>query len=129
MKKILLITAASLILICPAFAKDLKIEKKAGENTVILILEKNPPVTGENKAMIELKDASGKMIKDAVIDINYGMPAMPGMPAMNYTSKASMGKDAYEGMMNFSMPGPWNIELKIDSNNQKNKVKYNVDVK
>lgn len=41
------------------------------------------------------------MVKDAAIDIFYGMPAMPVMPAMNYNSKAVMAKDAYEGMFIF----------------------------
>lgn len=129
MKKTILFTAALLLLSNPVFAKELKLEKKAGENTVTLIIEKNPPVVGDTKAIIEVKDAAGKMVKDAAIDIFYGMPAMPGMPAMNYNSKAVMAKDAYEGMMNFSMPGPWFIELKINANNQKNTVKYNVDVR
>lgn len=129
MKKIIIAFFILALISIPAFAKELKLEKKAGDNTVTLILEKNPPVTGENKALIEIKDTSGKMIKDAQIDVDCTMPAMPGMPAMKNTAKAQMGKDAYEAMLNFGMPGSWNIEVKMDVNNQKQKVKYNVDVK
>lgn len=129
MKKIIIFAVAAFLVAIPSFAKELKLEKKAGGNTVVLILEKNPPVAGEANVLIEIRDASGKIVRDAVIDINYSMPAMPGMPSMNYTSKAVMGKDAYKGMMNFSMSGPWSVELKINANNHKNTVKYNVDVR
>lgn len=129
MKKITVFMAAILFIAIPSFAKELKLEKKAGDNTVTLILEKNPPVTGDNKAVIEIKDAAGKKIKDAQVEVNSTMPAMPGMPAMKNSSKAQMSKDAYEAMLNFGMPGSWNIEVKIDTNNQKQSVKYNVDVK
>lgn len=129
MKKVIIFFISLILISIPAFAKELKLEKKAGDNSVTLILEKNPPVTGDNKALIEIKDASGKPIKDAQIEIDCTMPAMPGMPAMKNTAKAQMAKDAYEAMLNFSMPGSWNIEVKMDLNNQKQKVKYNVDVK
>lgn len=129
MKKIIIVFTSLILIAIPAFSKELKLEKKAGDNTVILILEKNPPVTGDNKALIEVKDASGKPVSGAQIDVDCTMPAMPGMPAMKNSSKAQMTKDAYEAMLNFSMPGSWNIEVKMDLNNQKQKVKYNVDVK
>ncbi|WP_035277413.1 FixH family protein [Desulforegula conservatrix] len=129
MKKILVFMAASLLIAIPAFAKELKLEKKAGDNTVTLTLEKNPPITGDNKAVIEIKDSAGKIVKNAQVELNASMPAMPGMPAMKNTSKVQAGAEAYETMINFSMPGSWNIELKLNINNQKQVVKYNVDVK
>lgn len=129
MKKILIFMAAALLIAIPAFAKELKLEKKAGDNTVTLTLEKNPPITGDNKAVIEIKDAAGKIVKNAQVELDASMPAMPGMPAMKNTSKVQKGAEAYETMINFSMPGSWNIELKLNINNQKQVVKYNVDVK
>lgn len=129
MKKIFIGFIALILMTIPAFAKELKLEKKAGDNSVTLILEKNPPVTGDNKAVIEIKDASGKMIKDAQVEANSTMPAMPGMPAAKNPSTVKMGNEAYETMLNFSAPGSWNIELKININNQKQTVKYNIDVK
>lgn len=129
MKKILVFMAAALLIAIPAFAKELKLEKKAGDNTVTLTLEKNPPITGDNKAVIEIKDSAGKIVKNAQVELEASMPAMPGMPAMKNTSKVQAGAETYETMINFSMPGSWNIELKLNINNQKQVVKYNVDVK
>lgn len=129
MKKILVFMAAALLIAIPAFAKELKLEKKAGDNTITLTLEKNPPITGDNKAVIEIKDSAGKIVKNAQVELDASMPAMPGMPAMKNTSKVQEGAEAYETMINFSMPGSWNIEVKLNINNQKQVVKYNVDVK
>lgn len=129
MKKILVFMAAALLIAIPAFAKELKLEKKAGDNTITLTLEKNPPITGDNKAVIEIKDSAGKIVKNALVELDASMPAMPGMPAMKNTSKVQEGAEAYEAMINFSMPGSWNIEVKLNINNQKQVVKYNVDVK
>ena len=70
-----------------AFAKDYTVVKKAGDYTINFTLDKNPPVTGENKMVLSIQDAAGTSVTDATVAIEYSMPAMPGMPAMNYKAK------------------------------------------
>ena len=97
-----------------AFARDYEISKKAGEYDVQIKIDKNPPVTGINKMDVAVKDAAGKNVTDAVVNVDYGMPAMPGMGAMNYKTSANLKGNSYLASLNFSMSGPWFINIKIN---------------
>ena len=61
------------------------------------------------------------------------MPAMPGMPAMHYKEAAVVSGNTYKAVMNLSMAGSWNIEVKIKKGEKSGKdgktrtVKFNVD--
>ena len=112
-----------------AFAKDYEVTKKAGDYTVQIKIDKNPPVTGENKMDITIKDTTGKNVTNATVDIDYGMPAMPGMGAMNYKTTAGLKGDRYLATINFSMAGPSFINIKITRGGKSQLVKLNVDVK
>jgi len=52
------ITALIILIITSgfAFAKDYTVVKKAGNYTVEVKLDKNPPITGQNKMEINIKD-------------------------------------------------------------------------
>lgn len=112
-----------------AFAKDFSLEKKAGDYTVNFALDKNPPVTGNNNMTISIKDAKGAAVTDATVAVDYGMPAMPGMPAMNYKAKTELKKNLYTGALNFSMSGAWSVNIKITKASKVQTVKLNVDVR
>jgi hypothetical protein len=112
-----------------AFAKDFAIEKKAGDYTVNVTLDKNPPVTGNNNMTISIRDAKGAAVTDATVTVDYGMPAMPGMPAMNYKAKTELKKNLYTGALNFSMSGAWFVNIKITKASKTQTVKLNVDVR
>jgi len=112
-----------------AYAKDYEMTKKAGEYTVLVTIDKNPPVTGNNTVAVEIKDGAGKDVTDATVAIDYGMPAMPGMPAMNYKSGTSLKDKRYMATVNFSMSGPWAVAIKITRSGKTQSVKLNVDVK
>ena len=131
MKRILaILVAAAFLMACVlAFAKDYELTKKAGDYNVQINIDKNPPVTGINKITIAIKDASGKTVTDAVLAIDYGMPAMPGMGAMNYKTNAAVKGDIYLATINFSMSGPSFINIKITRGGKTQTVKLNVDVK
>ena len=120
---------ALLLTVSLANAKDYEITKKSGDYTVQIKIDKNPPVTGENKMDITIKDTTGKNVTDATVDINYGMPAMPGMGAMNYKTTAGLRGDRYLATINFSMAGPSFINIKIIRGGKSQSVKLNVDVK
>ncbi len=112
-----------------ALAKDYEISKKAGDLAVTVKIDKNPPVTGINKMEIEIKDKAGKDITDATVAVDYGMPAMPGMGAMNYKTTATLKNKSYQASINFSMAGPWFINIKINRGGSTQTVKLNVDIK
>jgi uncharacterized protein YceK len=110
------------------YAKDYEMTKKVGEYTVLVTIDKNPPVTGINKMMISIQDAKG-VITDAVVAIDYGMPAMPGMPPMNYKTTGVLKGKSYLASINFSTAGPWSVVVKITRGGKTQSVKLNVDVK
>jgi hypothetical protein len=111
-----------------AYAKDYEVVKKAGNYTVHVMMDKNPPVTGQNKMEISIQDATGTDVTDATVAVDYSMPAMPGMPAMNYKAKAEVNGSRYLANVNFSMSGAWNINVKITRAGKIQSVKFNVDV-
>jgi hypothetical protein len=119
----ILLIAAGLV-----YAKDYTVIKKSGGYTVEVKLDKNPPITGQNKMEINIKDEKGGNITDAAVTVDYGMPAMPGMPAMNYKSKAELSGSLYVAKVNFSMPGAWAVNIKITHAGKTQVVKLNVDV-
>jgi hypothetical protein len=131
MKRIIMILTAIVLLMAIglANAKDYEITKKSGDYTVQIKIDKNPPITGENKMDIAIKDTTGKNVNDATVDINYGMPAMPGMGAMNYKTAAVLKGERYLATINFSMAGPSYINIKITRGGKSESVKLNVDVK
>ncbi|MCX5855042.1 MAG: FixH family protein [Deltaproteobacteria bacterium] len=72
------------------YAKDYTVMKKAGNYMVHVKIDKNPPVTGLNKLEISIQDARSADVTDATVTVDYGMAAMPGMPAMNYKAKTEL---------------------------------------
>ncbi|MFZ2397113.1 MAG: FixH family protein [Smithella sp.] len=124
------ITALIILIITSgfAFAKDYTVVKKAGNYTVEVKLDKNPPITGQNKMEINIKDEKGVNITDATVTVDYSMPAMPGMPAMNYKAKAALSGGRYLANVNFSMSGAWAVNIKITRAGKTQAVKLNVDV-
>jgi hypothetical protein len=119
------------------FAKEFKIKKDEGLYDIEAKIDNNPPVVGNNNISIEIKEKSGKYVTNAKVVVEYSMPAMPGMPAMHYKEPAVLSGNTYKAVMNLSMAGSWNIEVKInkDGKNEKNSktrkdnktVKFSVD--
>jgi hypothetical protein len=112
-----------------AFAKDFEVTKKAGDFTVTVKIDRNPPVTGENKVSVAIRDAKGADVKDVKVSVDYSMPAMPGMPAMKYNADAGLKGSEYQAKLNFSMSGAWDVAVRISRGDKKTQVKFNVDVR
>jgi hypothetical protein len=128
MKKIVLVTMALVLLIAgTVYAKGLQINQKAGDYNVTVTMDKNPPATGINNMQVDIKDAAGKNVTDAKVRVDYSMPAMPGMGAMNYKTDAVLTGQTYAAKLNISMSGPWNIAVKISKGGKTTSVKFNVD--
>ena len=120
---IILLLAAGLV-----YAKDYTVMKKAGSYTVEVKLDKNPPITGPNKMEINIQDDKEIKVTDATVVVEYVMPAMPGMPSMNYKAKAELNGNRYLANVNFSMSGAWAVNIKITRAGKTQAVKLNVDV-
>jgi len=106
------LAAATLMLLLVAgitYAKDYELTKKAGEYNVVVKIDKNPPVVGDNNTTVEIKDTDGKYVTDAKVVVDYSMPEM----AMNYKADAASKGNEYKAKMNLSMKGPWHIAVKI----------------
>jgi hypothetical protein len=131
MKRVTLFLAVLVLLVgcISAYAKDYEMTKKAGDYTVQVTIDKNPPVTGDNNVAVGIKDGAGKDVTDAKVAVDYGMPAMPGMPAMNYKADTKLKGKRYVATLNFSMSGPWSVTVKITQSGKTQSVKLNVDVK
>jgi hypothetical protein len=122
---------ATLILLLTAglvYAKAYEVNRKAGDYTVLIKMDKNPPSVGMNNMEIAITDKSGKPVKDAKLQVDYGMPAMPGMPAMAYKADAMNHGDQYHAALNISMKGPWYVTIKIASQGKTVSAKFTFDV-
>lgn len=129
MKRLAIFSMVLLLIGGIAYAKDYEVKKKAGEYNVEIKIDKNPPVVGDNHLEIGIKDASGKYITDVKVEVEYSMPAMPGMPAMNYKTDTVLKDYKHRATMNLSMSGSWNIAVKITRGGKTTKVKFNVDAR
>jgi hypothetical protein len=127
MKKFLIVVL--LVLVAGAVsAKSLEVTKKAGTNTVTVTLQNDPPATGPNTVTVAVKDASGKAVTNAAVEVDYVMPAMPGMPAMKYKAPLKLTGQVYTGVLDFSMAGSWQVSVKVKQGTQTGTVRFSTDV-
>ena len=95
-------------------------------------LEELPPA---NEEVPEIDPFSVRVVAsiarepDVKVRVYYSMPAMPGMPPMNYKTDAKLQGSTYKATMNLSMAGPWNIEVKIKRDAKISAMKFNIDVR
>ena len=113
----------------PLFSKDLELTTKIKGLEVKITLDKNPPILGDNKIEIEILDASGDMVTDANVLVNYYMPPMPRMAPMNYKTKTELKKNKYTAEMDFIMEGPWILAIKISFKGDRMTARFNVDAR
>ena len=129
MKRLVLAVMLVLLVAGTAAAKDYEVTKKAGDYTVVVKIDKNPPITGDNNLSVAIKDAKGADVNDAKVTVDYSMPAMPGMPAMNYKADTELKGNEYKAKVNFSMAGGWSIAVMINRGDKKAQAKFSVDVR
>ena len=127
MKRFLIVTLIVLLTTGLAFARAYEVNKKAGDYSVSIKMDKNPPSVGMNNMEIAVTDKTGKPVKDAKVQVDYGMPAMPGMPAMDYKTEVVNHGDQYRTAINISMKGPWYVNIKIASQGKTVSTKFTFD--
>lgn len=129
MKRLLIFLSVLFLAVSLTYAKEFEVKKKVGDYSVEIEIDKNPPTVGKNNLKIEIKDASGNYVTDASVKVLYSMPAMPGMPPMNYKTDAVLSGKEYKAVIDLSMSGPWNIEVRISRGGKTSTVKFNVDAR
>lgn len=75
-------------------------------------------IVGDNDVFVELSK-DGNAVSDVRVKIKVFMPEMPGMPYMEYKSKAKLVDGKYKMMINFAMGGTWQYHLKFKSKDGK----------
>jgi hypothetical protein len=129
MKRLAIFAVALLLIAGVVYAKDYEVTKKAGDYNVLIKIDKNPPIAGENNITIAITDKSGKAITDAKVVFNYSMPAMAGMPAMSYKVDADLKETQYKAKVNYSMSGSWNNEVRITQGGKTVSARFPIDAK
>ncbi|MDA8124212.1 MAG: FixH family protein [Deltaproteobacteria bacterium] len=112
-----------------AFAKESVVQKKAGDYSVEIKMEKDPPVVGTNRFEIAVTDKDGKAVADAKVQVVASMPAMPGMPAMENKADAKLDGGKYKGKVEISMGGSWNMSVRITKDGKTATAKWTVDAR
>ncbi|GGD30025.1 hypothetical protein GCM10012288_00010 [Malaciobacter pacificus] len=75
-------------------------------------------VVGDNDFFVTLSK-DGTKVTDAKVKAKFFMPEMPGMPYMEYEDKAKLVNGKYKMMINFSMGGTWQYQLKFKTSDDK----------
>jgi hypothetical protein len=129
MKRLVLAVLMVFVVAGVAMAKDFELTKKAGDISVLIKIDRNPPIAGENGLAVVVKDAAGKEVKDAKVAVEYSMAAMPGMPAMRYKTDAELKGSEYKAKLDFSMAGGWSMVVKITRGGKTDQAKFNIDAR
>ena len=130
MKRWLWVVAVSMVFVAGvALAKDYTVQKKAGDYTVDITMDKNPPVTGTNGVEVAVTDKAGKAVTDAKVLVTASMPAMPGMPAMENKADAKLEGGKYKAKIDLSMGGSWNMSVRITQGGKTATAKFTVDAR
>lgn len=100
-----------------------------GPYEVLIRLDRQPPIVGDNPLEIEIKEPAGRRVTEARVLVNYYMPPMPRMAPMNYTVPAKLKGDRYRTVMRLIMDGPWIIALKITLGDKTSTVKFHINAR
>jgi hypothetical protein len=111
------------------YARELTVKKMVNGYSIEAALSQNPPILGKNDLYVTIVDHTGKNVASAVVVVNYFMPPMPGMPPMNYTTKANVRSSGYQATVDLIMKGPWNIVIRAGVAGQQLRMTVLIDVR
>jgi hypothetical protein len=126
--RIALLTVLLLLATGIGSAKSYEVKNKVDGYNVVMKIDRNPPVAGDNNVIIEVTDASTGCACDANVSIEYSRPAMPGAPALHYKAGTSLKRGRHTGRISLSMAGFWNIAVKITAGDKTWTTNFVVDV-
>ena len=83
---------------------------------------------GDQEVMLSFTDSSGKPIDVGAVSLNFHMPAMGGMAAMNdaVTLTTTDTPGVYRGKVNIGMAGEWQAQLAYEGPAGKGKTTFSV---
>ena len=83
---------------------------------------------GDQEVMLSFIDSSGKPIDVGAVSLNFHMPAMGGMAAMNdaVTLTTTNTPGVYRGKVNIGMAGEWQAQLAYEGTAGKGKTTFSV---
>jgi hypothetical protein len=110
------------------YAGSYEVTKKVGGYKVVMKIDRNPPVAGDNNVTIEVTDASTGCACDATVSIEYSRPAIPGAAALHYKVGTALKSGRHIGKISLSMAGFWNIAVKITAGEKTWTTNFVVDV-
>ena len=111
------------------FAKESSVQKKAGDYSVEIKMDKDTPIVGTNRVEIAVTDKDGKAVTDAKVVVTASMPSMPGMPARENTADAKLDGGKYNAKIDLSMGGSWNMSVRITQGGKTTTAKWTVDAR
>lgn len=83
---------------------------------------------GDQEVTLAFTDSSGKAVDVGAVSLNFHMPAMGGMAAMNdavsFTTTGTPG--VYSGKVNIGMAGEWQAQLAYEGPAGKGKTTFSV---
>jgi YtkA-like protein len=83
---------------------------------------------GDQEVTLAFTDSSGKAVEVGAVSLNFHMPAMGGMAAMNdavtFTTTGTPG--VYRGKVNIGMAGEWQAQLAYEGPAGKGKTTFSV---
>lgn len=98
----------------PALASDYEMKGKAGDYNVEVRIDKKTPRGSNDNMSIYITDRAQQPVTDALVNVNYLMPSLPGRPLMmDYKTEATPSGNHYSAKMNLSMAGEWIIILGV----------------
>jgi hypothetical protein len=116
MKKAIGFAVVLLFMAGAVHAKAYETSMTAGGYEVAVSIDHNPPVIGDNTVTIEIRNASGKSVRDARVAL---YTVMPSMPAMNATTAATPQGNTYTAVIKPSMGGEWAVTVSFTGSDGK----------
>lgn len=99
-------------------------------NNLTATLSNNDGVlkNGDNEFFISFKDSSGKAVEVGAVGLNFFMPAMGTMPAMNnaatFTAISTPG--VYQGKVKLESAGDWQAQVSYEGPAGKGKTSFTI---
>jgi hypothetical protein len=126
--RIVLLAVLLLLTASNVSARSYEVKKEVGGYHVVLKIDKNPPVKGDNNISIEVTDAWGRCACDVDVIVNYSKPAMQWVPPYKAETRLKGKGSRFVGRLSLPMAGSWNIAVKIIKGKQHWTTNFTVDV-
>jgi len=117
MKNLLKVVVSLFVMAGVMFAEPLSQSGQKDGYSVKFTSEK-PLVVGTNEVFVTLLQ-DDKVVQNAQVKIKVFMPEMPGMPYMDYQAKTKFVDDKFAAVVNFSMGGTWQYQIKFRTEDKK----------